>query len=71
LSAPRKVPDNIQKPDYAETGIPLSEQNIRSSSVIEVLPKEDIDTLRKVCKVRERRLLSTVFGMSRTFGYID
>ncbi|KAG0345802.1 Methionine aminopeptidase 1 [Podila humilis] len=51
LSSRRAVPDNIQKPDYAETGIPLSEQNIRSSSTIEVLPNEDIDVLRKVCQI--------------------
>ena len=52
LSPRRAIPDHIQKPDYAETGIPLSEQNIRSSSTIEALPKQDIDALRKVCKVR-------------------
>src|SRR5690554_57293 len=51
LSPWRAVPDHIQKPDYAETGIPLSEQNIRNSSTIEVLPKKDIDIMRKVCKV--------------------
>jgi hypothetical protein len=58
LSPHRTVPDHIKKPDYADTGIPLSEQNIRSSSVIEVLPKEDIDVLRKVCKV-----MSTLSGI--------
>ncbi|KAF9108118.1 Methionine aminopeptidase 1 [Mortierella sp. AM989] len=51
LSPRRDVPAHIQKPDYADTGIPLSEQNIRSSSTIEVLPKKDIDVLRKVCKI--------------------
>ncbi|KAF8973444.1 Methionine aminopeptidase 1, partial [Entomortierella lignicola] len=51
LSPFRAVPDHIQKPDYAETGIPYSEQNIRSSSTIEVLPKSDIDILRNVCKL--------------------
>ncbi len=51
LSPRRAVPDNILKPDYAETGIPLSEQNIRSSSPLSAFPKVDIDALRKVCKV--------------------
>ncbi|KAF9585710.1 Methionine aminopeptidase 1 [Lunasporangiospora selenospora] len=51
LSPFRTVPDHIEKPDYAETGIPLSEQNIRSSSTIEVLPPKDIEIMRKVCKI--------------------
>lgn len=61
LSPRRTVPAHIQKPDYADTGIPLSEQNIRSSSVIEALPKEDIDVLRKVCKVHTPGLSQSIF----------
>jgi hypothetical protein len=51
LSPTRTVPDHIQKPDYAEDGIPRSEMRIRGSATIEVLPKEDIDIMRRVCKV--------------------
>ncbi|KAK3824862.1 MAG: MetAP 1 [Benniella sp.] len=51
LSPRRAVPSHIQKPDYADTGIPLSERSIRGSATIQVLPKDDIDQLRKVCKI--------------------
>ncbi|KAG0262669.1 Methionine aminopeptidase 1 [Mortierella polycephala] len=51
LSPMRKVPDHISMPDYAKTGIPLSEQMVRSSSTIEILSLEDIDQMRKVCQL--------------------
>lgn len=38
--------------DYAETGIPISEQRVRSSSVIKVLNAEEIEGMRTVCKVK-------------------
>jgi methionyl aminopeptidase len=38
--------------DYAETSIPISEQNVRASSNIKVLNAEEIDGMRKVCKVQ-------------------
>lgn len=42
----------INKADYAETSIPISEQNVRASSTIKVLNDEEIEGMRKVCKVR-------------------
>ena len=37
--------------DYAETGIPVSEQNVRASSTIKSLNEKEIEGMRKVCKV--------------------
>ncbi|KAF9166217.1 Methionine aminopeptidase 1 [Actinomortierella ambigua] len=51
LSERRAVPAEIGRPDYAETGIPVSEQNIRSSSVIEVLKPDEIEKMRTVCRL--------------------
>ncbi|CDH49588.1 methionine aminopeptidase 1 [Lichtheimia corymbifera JMRC:FSU:9682] len=51
LSPKREVPAHIKRPDYAETGIPISEQRVRSSSVIKVLNAEEIEGMRTVCKL--------------------
>ncbi|KAF9994987.1 Methionine aminopeptidase 1 [Entomortierella chlamydospora] len=51
LSPRRSVPDSIVKPDYAETGIPLSEVNVKRSAMIETLSPEDIDKMRHVCQL--------------------
>ncbi|KAI9268057.1 peptidase M24, structural domain-containing protein [Phascolomyces articulosus] len=51
LSPKRQVPAEIARPDYAETGIPVSEQNVRASSTIKVLNEKEIEGMRKVCKV--------------------
>ncbi|KAF9349435.1 Methionine aminopeptidase 1, partial [Mortierella sp. AD094] len=51
LSPRRSVPDNIVKPDYAETGIPLSEISVKRSATIEALSPEDIDKMRHVCEL--------------------
>ena len=37
--------------DYAVTGIPVSEQNVRASSVIKCLNPQEIEGMRKVCKI--------------------
>lgn len=51
LSAKREVPAHIKRPDYSEDGIPRSERSIRGSSVIQVLNKDDIEKMRKVCRL--------------------
>jgi len=51
LSPKRQVPDNIKRPDYSETGIPISEQSVRGSAVIKSLNAEEIEKMRKVCKI--------------------
>ncbi|KAL1931404.1 hypothetical protein VTP01DRAFT_9546 [Rhizomucor pusillus] len=50
LSPRRPVPDHIQRPDYAETGIPKSEFSARGNA-IRVLNAEEIEGVRKACKI--------------------
>ncbi|KAI8374746.1 peptidase M24, structural domain-containing protein [Radiomyces spectabilis] len=50
LSPQREVPKSIERPDYAVTGIPISEQKTRGSA-IKVLDKDEIEGMRKVCKI--------------------
>eukprot|EP00294_Goniomonas_avonlea_P013672 CAMPEP_0114560530 /NCGR_PEP_ID=MMETSP0114-20121206/11508_1 /TAXON_ID=31324 /ORGANISM="Goniomonas sp, Strain m" /LENGTH=372 /DNA_ID=CAMNT_0001746081 /DNA_START=17 /DNA_END=1135 /DNA_ORIENTATION=- len=47
----RTIPDHIAKPDYAETGEPLSEMEMRKQAQIQVLNAEDIEKMRKVCRL--------------------
>ncbi|RKP08717.1 peptidase M24, structural domain-containing protein [Thamnocephalis sphaerospora] len=47
----REVPAHIQRPDYAEDGMPKSEISARGSAKLEVLPPEDIECMRKVCRL--------------------
>ncbi|KAJ1977058.1 Methionine aminopeptidase 1 [Dimargaris cristalligena] len=51
LGPRRTVPDHIKRPDYAETGIPTSEQAVRSSTKIEVLNAEEIEIIRHVARM--------------------
>ncbi|KAF9309843.1 Methionine aminopeptidase 1 [Podila horticola] len=51
LSPRREVPAHIPRPDYAETGIPLSELSVKSSSTIEAVSEADLVVLRKVCQL--------------------
>ncbi|KAJ3071347.1 Methionine aminopeptidase 1 [Podochytrium sp. JEL0797] len=51
LSAKREVPSDIEKPDYAVTGDPISERKLRNSSMIEVLSDHDIERMRVVCRL--------------------
>merc|ERR1712137_252950 len=47
----RKVDSHIQKPDYADTGIPLSEQEDKSNpGSIVIHTPEEIEAMRKVCR---------------------
>lgn len=48
----RTVPAHIERPDYADTGIPLSEQLARRSSSIKVLSADEIKKMRHVSKVK-------------------
>ncbi|XP_033330043.1 methionine aminopeptidase 1 [Megalopta genalis] len=47
----REVPEHIKRPDYATTGIPVSEQAVRDSSQIKVLDDEEIEGMRVACKL--------------------
>lgn len=47
LSAPRSVPKHIMRPDYAEDGIPYSENKVRGSSEIKVNSAKEIKAMRK------------------------
>jgi methionyl aminopeptidase len=51
LSPKRHVPDHIQRPDYAEDGLPHSEINSRGSTHIQVLSPQEIEIMRKVCRM--------------------
>ncbi|RUS21642.1 methionine aminopeptidase 1 [Endogone sp. FLAS-F59071] len=51
LSPKREVPESIAWPDYAEAGIPLSEQSMKSASRIQVLSSEEIEGMRRACKI--------------------
>eukprot|EP00126_Sphaerothecum_destruens_P004831 Sdes_comp18408_c0_seq1m8251 len=52
----RTVPASIQRPDYADDGIPKSEMKNRGSTQIEVMSPEDIHKLRKVCQLARQVL---------------
>lgn len=49
----RKIPDNIMLPDYANvlSGISKSEELVKHSTSINILKKEEIDGVRKACKI--------------------
>ncbi|OLY80266.1 Methionine aminopeptidase 1 [Smittium mucronatum] len=49
LSKTRIVPDHIMKPDYAQSGIPISEKEA-STTKIQVLNQKEIDGMKKVCR---------------------
>lgn len=52
LSETRLVPASIMRPDYAETGIPKSEYEMkRSNGIVKPLLSETIEKMRHVCKV--------------------
>lgn len=51
LSAHRQLPPSIKRPDYAEDGIPHSEQRVTSSRVITILKEKEIECMRTVCRL--------------------
>ncbi|KDQ20353.1 hypothetical protein BOTBODRAFT_27776 [Botryobasidium botryosum FD-172 SS1] len=50
LSPKRAVPDHIPRPDYAETGDPVSER-LRANAGIRILNTEEQEKMRTVCKL--------------------
>ena len=48
------MPAHIPRPDYAATGIAESERVAKRSSLIKQLTPEEIEGMRKACKVREK-----------------
>lgn len=76
VSPMRTVPKHIKRPEYAETGLyfslsfimtkkkkgdPVSERTARSSSMIEVKTPEQIEKMRKACRVNEMKKDSPFF----------
>jgi len=51
VSPMSKVPAHIQKPDYAGTGIPVSEEQSKRARVIVQLGADEIAGMRKVCRL--------------------
>ncbi|KAJ3135578.1 hypothetical protein HK101_004113, partial [Irineochytrium annulatum] len=51
LSPTRTVPAHIKRPDYAETGNPLSEQRNRNTTQIDVLSPAEIEKMREICRI--------------------
>eukprot|EP01103_Thecamoeba_quadrilineata_P015953 TRINITY_DN5195_c0_g2_i2.p1 TRINITY_DN5195_c0_g2~~TRINITY_DN5195_c0_g2_i2.p1 ORF type:complete len:358 (-),score=58.00 TRINITY_DN5195_c0_g2_i2:118-1170(-) len=51
VSAMRAVPEHIERTEYAVTGIPEKERRERRQAVVEVKTKEQIEKMRKVCKL--------------------
>ncbi|KAK8213687.1 peptidase M24, structural domain-containing protein [Phyllosticta capitalensis] len=51
LSPRRQIPKSIPLPDYAKDGIPKSEQIFVNRNKIKVLTKEEIEGMRKVCRL--------------------
>lgn len=73
LSPRRTVPDHIQKPDYAETGVPKSEQVFSARHKITVLNEKEIEAMRLVCRYT-REVLDVVAAEVRpgvTTDYLD
>ncbi|KAK9457417.1 peptidase M24, structural domain-containing protein [Dipodascopsis uninucleata] len=56
LSPKREVPASIKKPDYAESGIPYSEQKVLRSNNIHINSPEDIELMREACKLGRKVL---------------
>eukprot|EP00389_Voromonas_pontica_P004879 GDKH01007260.1.p1 GENE.GDKH01007260.1~~GDKH01007260.1.p1 ORF type:complete len:390 (-),score=100.93 GDKH01007260.1:164-1333(-) len=55
ISPWRKVPAHIKRPDYAEHGIPVGEENARGHSIA-ILKPEQIERLRECCKIAREAL---------------
>lgn len=73
LSPRRHVPASIQRPDYAEDGIPRSERKFIGRHNITILSKEEQEAMRKVCRLA-REVLDIAAREVRpgvTTDYID
>jgi len=60
LSEKRAVPDHIEKPDYADHPQGFSQCEAVRERSVKILTKEEIEGMRKVCRVRSH--LSRVQG---------
>jgi len=56
ISPRRQVPTHIERPDYAEKGIPLSEEMARQKPGIEIKTEEQIQRLRESCRLGREAL---------------
>uniref|UniRef100_A0A0G4HYE1 Methionine aminopeptidase n=1 Tax=Chromera velia CCMP2878 TaxID=1169474 RepID=A0A0G4HYE1_9ALVE len=58
ITQQKKVPPHIQKPDYADTGVPESELRVKNKGgkTIEEKTKEQIERLREACKIGREAL---------------
>ncbi|KAK9476983.1 peptidase M24, structural domain-containing protein [Lipomyces japonicus] len=56
LSETRKIPSTIPYPDYAEDGIPHSEQRLFRGTNIHINSKEEIEGIREACKIGRKIL---------------
>lgn len=73
LSERRKVPDRIAQPDYAKDGIPRSEQVFKARNKIKQLDAQEIEGMRKVCRLG-REVLDIVAAAIKpgvTTDYLD
>ncbi|ORZ41190.1 peptidase M24, structural domain-containing protein [Catenaria anguillulae PL171] len=73
LSPVRTVPAEIARPDYADTGRPLSEEKERRGTGIEVVSKAGIEKMREVCRLA-REVLDAGIAAARpgvTTDHID
>ncbi|CAB4012428.1 methionine aminopeptidase 1 [Paramuricea clavata] len=50
-SSQREVPAHIEYPDYAETGSPISELELRGNTMIKILNDEEIKGMSLACKL--------------------
>ncbi|ESO09558.1 hypothetical protein HELRODRAFT_73702 [Helobdella robusta] len=75
VTPPRKVPDHIEKPDYAtqSDGFPASERAVKGSTNIDVLTDEEQESMRVVCKLGREVLeeASKVVAVGMTTDEID
>ncbi|XP_078425922.1 methionine aminopeptidase 1 [Cetorhinus maximus] len=67
LTSMRPVPSYIQWPDYAHhpLGVSESEQSLKGTSQIKILPPEDIEAMRVVCRLA-REVLDVASMMVRS-----
>lgn len=50
------IPNHISLPDYAITGIPYSEQDVKKNNTIMILTSEEIQKMKTVCKMARQVL---------------
>ena len=73
LSPKRSVPDSIKLPDYANDGVPRSEQKLIGRHSITILDKKGQEGMRKVCRLA-REVLDIVAAEAKpgvTTDYLD